>query len=69
MAEAMHDLEMLVLGVELVPKETWSHVPCVLHLRMNSLENLLHLELYYIHQVTFRVSSAWSSTGPTGSCW
>ena len=53
MAEHMHGLERLVLGVELVPEESWSRVPCALDLRMNRLDSLRHLELYCIHQVTF----------------
>ena len=53
MAEHMHGLERLVLGVELVPEESWSRVPCALDLRMNQLDNLRHLELYCTHQVTF----------------
>lgn len=53
MGEHMHGLEVLVLGVTLVPEENWSHVPCVLDLRMNQLERLRHLELYHVHQVSF----------------
>ena len=53
MAEHMHGLERLVLGVELVPEESWSRVTCALDLRMNRLDSLRHLELYCIHQVTF----------------